>query len=333
MTNKVTTALERIEALWYETQGKCFVSFSGGKDSTVILWLIKQCVELGTIPWIKAVFFNTGIELGATVDFVKECRSWYPDIEVIRPEKTFSWILENHGKPMKSKLKSQYIHSFQASKTPEKALKTMNSKQWRAMHLADKDMHILHKDFPIKVSSKCCDYLKKKPSGKYCKDHGIKGYILGERMAEGGARELSAVNRVKTGGQICTKTQGDYIVKLPIIDWSDEDIEEYIKENDVPLSRAYTEYGCTRTGCFGCPYSLTLADDLRILHDYEPNRYKASLYWLEDVYIAQGVELPFDPEYEAKRLKQWEVYEQMRYEAIQMYRPESAKRYKQTRLL
>lgn len=50
---KITKAMERIEQLFYETNGKCCVSFSGGKDSTVILALIKMCEELYTIPHVK----------------------------------------------------------------------------------------------------------------------------------------------------------------------------------------------------------------------------------------------------------------------------------------
>ena len=74
--DKVTEACHRIEELYYETDRKCYVSFSGGKDSTVLLALIKLCEEVYTIPvgGIPAVFSNTGIELGVTVDFVKWVR-------------------------------------------------------------------------------------------------------------------------------------------------------------------------------------------------------------------------------------------------------------------
>lgn len=74
LDEKMTNAQHRIEELYYETDGKCYTSFSGGKDSTVLLALVKMCQELGTVGDIPAVFINTGIELGVTVYFVKWCR-------------------------------------------------------------------------------------------------------------------------------------------------------------------------------------------------------------------------------------------------------------------
>lgn len=94
---KVTEACHRIESLYYETHGKCCVSFSGGKDSTVLLALIKLCEEVYTIPQgaIPAVFSNTGIELGVTVDFVKWVRdNWYSNVQIIRPNTSFDAVLK-----------------------------------------------------------------------------------------------------------------------------------------------------------------------------------------------------------------------------------------------
>ena len=92
----------------------------------------------------------------------------------------------------------------------------------------------------------------------------------------------------------------------------------------MPLSRAYTEYGMERTGCMGCPFALDIADNLRILHDYEPLRYKGAMHFLKDVYIAQNVKLPFDEEYEKERENKWETeYLEMRDEMLKKYRPDS----------
>ena len=325
---KIANAMHRIEDLYYQTGGKCYLSFSGGKDSTVILAIIKMCEEIYTLPpnAIPAVFSDTGIELGATKDFVKWVKeNWYENVEIIKPEKTFSWVINNKGKPIKSKIKSQFLSRYQKGNTSENTMLNLLGKNGKLIKakLANKDLHMLHPDFDIKVSDSCCLILKKKPFEKYNKKNDIKGYILGERIAEGGIRATSASKRINEGGKICTKTKGDYIVKLPIIDWTDDDIENFINKYDVPLSKAYTEEGYERTGCFLCPFSLQVDKNLEKLYRYEPNRYKAAMFWLKDVYIAQNVILSFDDQYEKDRKEKWKKdYEQMRYEMLEKYRPE-----------
>lgn len=331
LDKRVTDAQHRIEELWNETDGKCYVSFSGGKDSTVLLALIKQCQELGTVGNIPAVFSNTGIELGVTVDFVKWVKeNWYPNVIIIRPEKCFDQVLKEQGKPIKSKLKAELLHRWHlGQRTPflvgsliEGQLPT-GSMTWRTK-IGDMDMHMLHEEFPIVASEKCCKYMKKDAFSRFEKENGIKGGLIGIRISEGGAREISAKKRVKNGGKICTFLQHGSLRKAPIIDWTEDDVEKFIHDYDVPLSDAYTKYGFVRTGCMACPFSRRLEHDLEYLYFHEPNRYKAAMHWLKDVYIAQNVQLPFDEEYEREREREWRIrYEPMRQEMLRKYRPHS----------
>lgn len=313
LDKRITDACHRIEELYYETDGKCYVSFSGGKDSTVLLALIKLCEEIYTIPvgGIPAVFSNTGIELGITVDFVKWVKDsgWYSNVQIIRPKVSFDWVLKNKGKPIKSKLKSEYIERWQRGNRSDSVVrfliegKTRSGKDSWKMKLYDKDVHMISDDFTIKISNQCCDYLKKKPFKEYAKDKNLRGSMTGMRADEGGVREVVVKRRENDGNKkICTSIKKDgFIQKSPIIDWSDNDVDAFIKKYNVPLSKAYTEYHFHRTGCMGCPYSRNIVIDLKYLHDYEPNRYKASMHWLKDVYIAQNVILSFDEDYERER--------------------------------
>lgn len=334
LDEKVRTACHRIEEHWNETDGKCYVSFSGGKDSTVLLALIKMCQELYTVGDIPAVFSNTGIELGVTIDFVKWCKEsgWYPNVQIIRPDVSFDWVLKNKGKPILSKLKSGYIGRWHTGNRTRSVMqnmiygKTNSGKNTWKLRLADKDMHMLHDDFPILISKDCCRYLKKKPFKAYAKCEGMKGQLTGIRMGEGGARELNANVRSKNDGtRICTTVdEKGFITKTPLIDWDDEEIDDFISLYNVPLSDAYTKYGFDRTGCMACPYSRYVAHDLEYLFYHEPNRYKAAMHWLKDVYIAQNVMLPFDEAYERERKRMWrEKYEPMRQEMLRKYRPNS----------
>lgn len=332
LDDKVTEACHRIEELWNETDGKCYVSFSGGKDSTVLLALIKMCQELYTVGDIPAVFSNTGIELGVTVDFVKWVKeNWYSNVQIIRPLKSFDTVLKECGKPMKSKQKDKDLHQWQCGKRSTSLLlllllgKVESTGKYASKHkLADRDMHMIHEDFPIKINNKCCDWMKKKPFEHYAKENGMLGTAQGIRVSEGGARESAANSRLRNGGKLCTWMKNGIIQKAPIIDWTNEDVEEFIKKYNVPLSEAYTKYGFDRTGCMACPYSRFVDHDLDYLFHHELNRYKAAMHWLKDVYIAKDVVLPFDASYEREREREWrERYEPMRQEMLRKYRPDS----------
>lgn len=326
LDKRVTDACHRIEELWNETEGKCYVSFSGGKDSTVLLALIKMCQELYTVGDIPAVFSNTGIELGVTVDFVRWVKdNYYPNVKVIRPGLSFDAVIKKYGKPIKSKIKSEYLDRWQKGNRKEKTqyMLIFGGKEVAKTRFADKDMHMLHDAFPIKVSNNCCRELKKKPFHKH-EGKAMKGMLSGLRAEEGGARFLNMKQRLAMGGKLCTTTTRGLINKLPIVDWTDDDIEQFIEQYHIPLSDAYTKYGFKRTGCMCCPFSRNIANDLKYLYYHEPNRYKASMHWLKDVYIAQNVILPFDESYERERERMWsEVYEPMRQEMLRKYRPNS----------
>lgn len=280
----VTNAMHRMEDLYNETDGKCYVAFSGGKDSTVILAIVKMCEDILTIHKgaIPAVFANTGIELGVTVDFVKWVKeNWYTNVVVLRPEKPFAWVLENKGKPIKSKVRSEFLHRYHIGNRSDSVMRNLvygitgSGYPAQKTRLADKDMHMLHDDFPIKASPACCSYMKKKPFTKYGKENGIKGYAVGIRESEGGARSMNAKARsMKTGERLklCTTMSGGYIKKMPLIDWTDEIIDAFVEKYDVPLSDAYTVYGFQRTGCMACPYAMDVGGGNRL---FVPSRTKS----------------------------------------------------------
>lgn len=333
---------KRTRDLYNQTGGACYLSFSGGKDSTVVLALIKLCEEDGDIPKnaIPAVFCNTKIEMDATLDFVNWVKdNYYSNVQIIETTKSFGQVIKEYGKPMISKLKSKELENLAKQKRKGIVEKYHNLDRllgidygtgiFKKIKIADKDLHVLHDNFNISMSSECCHQMKKIPFENYTKDNNIKGYMSGERMAEGGARSINFMNLLKSGKNICTSIKGDFIAKAPLVDWSDEIVELFIREYKVPLSRAYTEYGCKRTGCFLCPFSRELYFDLKVLYAKEPKKYKASLGFLKDVYIAQGVKLDFDPEYMNEFNKTWPKYEAMRYEMLKKYRPDCrlAKKY------
>ena len=323
----ILMSMHRIERLYYDTSGSCYLSFSGGKDSTVVLAIIKMCEDIGTIPKnaIPAVYCDTKIELGATEEFVKWVQAnYYSNLQIIKPKKLFPQIIKESGKPMKSKMRSVALW-YNQNKPELKTGKGLYDPDFinsNRVKLGNRDYHLAHPKFDIRVADECCNVLKKDPFSTYAKENNILGYFTGMRAEEGGKRAYGYEKRLKEGKSPCTTCNKDGIIhRMPIIDWTDEIVEAFVKEYNVPLSKAYTEYGLERTGCFLCPYGKDIKGKLENLYKNEPNRYKAALFYMQDVYIAQGVELLWDKDYMAKFKEKWKDYEVMRYEMLKKYRP------------
>ena len=92
---KIKKTQQRIRE-WVEHFGEdgVYVSFSGGKDSTVLLDIARQMY-----PDILAVFFDTGLEFPEIRDFVRR----FDNVEWIKPKKTFKEIVMQYGYPLISK--------------------------------------------------------------------------------------------------------------------------------------------------------------------------------------------------------------------------------------
>ena len=80
---------------WYEHWGgDVYVSFSGGKDSTVLLDIVRRLY-----PDVPAVFSDTGLEYPEIKEFVKT----FPNVTIVRPKHSFKEILTKYGYPIISK--------------------------------------------------------------------------------------------------------------------------------------------------------------------------------------------------------------------------------------
>lgn len=77
-----------------------YVSFSGGKDSTVLLTIAREMY-----PDIKAVFVDTGLEYPEIREFVK---TW-DNVDWLKPKMNFKQVIEKYGYPFISKEVSEAV--------------------------------------------------------------------------------------------------------------------------------------------------------------------------------------------------------------------------------
>mgnify|MGYP003475880876 FL=1 len=105
---KIAKSKLRIQE-WIDFYGvdDCYISFSGGKDSLVMLHLIKSMDIHDRIP---VVFVDNGLEYPEIKDFVKKV---YPNVKILRPKLSFKQVIEKYGYPVVSKEQSQYLEDIQ----------------------------------------------------------------------------------------------------------------------------------------------------------------------------------------------------------------------------
>ena len=185
LQKKVDFAIKLLQSI--PQDGDIELSYSGGKDSDVILELAK----MAGIPY-RAIYKNTTIDPIGTIAHAKEAGA-----EIIRPEKTFFQLIREKG-------------------------------------------------LPNRFRRFCCESLKE--------------YAICPRSIQG-IRRAESVKRAKNykEPEICRTYPGKKKVRvyLPILEWTDQDVEEFIKERNIKCHPLYYKDGqfdvTQRLGCMGCP--------------------------------------------------------------------------------
>jgi len=249
---KIKLSEKRIRE-WYELNGgRVYVSFSGGKDSTVLLHLVRSLYLE-----VPAVFVDTGLEYPEIKEFVKT----FDNVVTIRPEESFKQVLDTHGFPVISKKVARQIrelrnptHSNKLSRNLYLTGKTRTGEISRNFKLANKWHKLI--DAPFNISEKCCDVMKKKPCKKYEKENKRKPFI--GTMAENSLQRKfsymqTGCNNFKSGKS------------NPLGFWLEKDIWDYIKNKKLEYCSIY-DTGVTNTGCIYCMFGIQ--------RDKTPNRFQ-----------------------------------------------------------
>ena len=318
---------------------KAICSYSGGADSDIMIDLIENARKIvPSLPEVKYVFFNTGLEMKATKDHVRATAEKY-GVEIIeaRPKVNIVQAVRKYGVPFVSKIMSSGLSEWQKKGIPLSIADEYDQaqdKHAKRRELSErypkceslinflcccnregdprpniqlvinssKYMRDFIAEYPpdFQISAKCCDYCKKQVAHNIQKDFEM--IITGERRDEGGMRSVPR----KDNTALCfTETANGQYRLRPLYYVSDKDKAWYKEAYGVRYSDAYEVYGLKRTGCCGCPISYKAVDDLEKIRPYEPNVVKA----------AWNI---FGRSYEYRRL--YNEYKQKRMEAEHRFR-------------
>jgi len=237
---------------WYNHwDGNVFVAFSGGKDSTVLLHLVRS-----VYPEVKGVFSNTGLEYPEIYDFAKNT----PNVEIIQPRKKFTQVLKEDGFPISNKKRARQIKQLQHANK-----KNFNTRRLALIGYAtkkgifNKQSKISNKWFPIalgdvKVTDVCCDYLKKEPLHIFKKENTKMKSYNGMMLGEGNSRDIALINRA------CNMFDNAEPTSIPLKFWTDDNVWEYAEKNNIEICSVYKDYNLARTGCTFCGYGADLED-------------------------------------------------------------------------
>lgn len=244
----------------YDLENNAYLSFSGGKDSTVLHYLLDLALPGNKIP---RLFINTGIEYEYIVDFVKQLEQKDSRIQIVNSNVNIKKMLEIEGYPFKSKEHSLKLGEWQKGSIAKSNIyyKEMSGKSRYAC--PKKLLYQYERNFKLRLSDKCCYRLKKDIFHKWEKEN-KKHILMTGMLAEEGGQRANLVN--------CIVTKKDKVVKFHPLLVCSTDFENYfIEKYDIELCKLYyPPFNFKRTGCKGCPYSLNLQEQLDIMGKYLP---------------------------------------------------------------
>ena len=279
LERKIEMTAERIVGWYNHFDGNVAVSFSGGKDSTVLL-------DIARNYWrghkdIKAVFVDTGLEFSGIRKFVKT----FDNVEIIRPKMRFDEVIKKYGYPVISKTVAHNVRC--ARNEPEgKIVQNCFCEEKTGPYAMAKWNDLRFVDFNI--DDRCCDIMKKQPAHEYSQKNGI--YFM--------TAEMACESKKRTDKWLANGCNG-FDLKIPkstpMAFWTEQDVLEYIYKNNLPIAEPYgdvielecqytfdgeeckyTTTGCNRTGCIFCAFGAHLEKEparFQRLKETHPKQY------------------------------------------------------------
>lgn len=184
-----------------------YVGFSGGKDSQVLLELVKRAGVK-----YKSYYNVTTNDSPENVYFI---RKHYPEVIFIHPKENFFKLVEKKGLPTMFK-------RFCCAELKEKG----------------------------GVGSVCLMGVRREESVKRAKYNDVA--IISNRKEHRDRNKKRYIEEIEENEHRCIKGK-DKIVIRPLLEWTTEEIWQFIIENNIPANPCYKDL--KRVGCMFCPFS------------------------------------------------------------------------------
>lgn len=284
MQDKEILTYEKLDEWYTAWGGRCYVSFSGGKDSTVLAYLAARYLSsFRTPPWeLNLVFVNTGLEYPEIQKFVNEYADWlrreFPRVNVnlhrLRPKMNIRQVVTKYGYSIVSKEVAGVV--YETRKNPN----CVRAKRLRG-ELLDRDGNpsayncdnwAFLLDAPFPISDRCCHVMKKASAHRY--DGETKEKPMVATMADEGRQRFQ--KWLATG---CNAFDGKRPLSKPMSFWTEQDVLRFIIDHQLPYASVYGDIvasdgendydatlvdcplhctGCQRTGCMFCGFGAHL---------------------------------------------------------------------------
>ena len=284
LDRKIDVALARIMEWYVRWDGKCYVSFSGGKDSTVLADLaagVCAMTQRKLILW----YSDTGLEYPEVREHALHFGEWLQqtygiEVETIRDfpkDKSgkrilFRDVIEKYGYPLISKEVAQKIYEARRNPCGAYAARFRPDGEYATKYGGRYCMGkwTWLKDSDIPISHLCCNVMKKRPAKQYEKKSGNKP-IIGTMAEESNLRRTAWL---KHG---CNAFDQERPSSQPLSIWTEQDVLQYLLKFKIPYASVYGDIiqdkkgklittGCDRTGCIWC--------GLGVHREKEPNRFQ-----------------------------------------------------------
>lgn len=248
LMQKIALTERRIDQFYRELNGRVCVSFSGGKDSTVLLKIVRSL-----FPDVKAAFVDTGLEYPEIREFVKTI----DNVDWIRPKMSFKQVLDKYGYPVISKKIAMNISRYQNTKSDLqrklRAVGGINPTSGKVQHRSIPIQYQWLLTAPFKVSDACCDIMKKNPLKAYQKKNNL--FPLVGTMASD-----SRIRREMWLKNGCNAFSLKTPQSTPLAFWTTDDIWEFMRTYNIQYSSIY-DMGEKRTGCMFCLFGCQFDDE------------------------------------------------------------------------